>query len=38
MFLHAAELELIHPLSGDKMKLLAPLPEPLARFLESLAA
>jgi 23S rRNA pseudouridine955/2504/2580 synthase len=38
MFLHAAELEFSHPLSGDKMRLRAPLPEPLARFLDSLAA
>lgn len=38
MFLHAAELEFIHPLSGDKLELCAPLPEPLARFLDSLAA
>ena len=38
MFLHAAELEFSHPISGDKMKLRAPLPEPLARFLDSLAA
>jgi len=38
MFLHAAELEFVHPLSGDKMKLHAPLPEPLAHFLDSLAA
>lgn len=38
MFLHAAELEFSHPISGEKMRLGAPLPAPLARFLESLAA
>jgi len=38
MFLHAAELEFSHPISGDKMRLRAPLPAPLARFLDSLAA
>jgi 23S rRNA pseudouridine955/2504/2580 synthase len=36
MFLHAFELELEHPLSGETLKLAAPLPEPLARFLDSL--
>ena len=38
MFLHASELEFAHPLSGRKTRLLAPLPEPLARFLDSLPA
>ena len=35
MFLHAAELELEHPLSGEKLKLASPLPDALARFLDS---
>src|SRR6266436_3872643 len=38
MFLHAAELEFGHPLSGETMTLRSPLPEPLGRFLESLPA
>jgi len=38
MFLHAAELEFGHPLSGETVTLRAPLPGPLARFLESLPA
>jgi 23S rRNA pseudouridine955/2504/2580 synthase len=38
MFLHAAELEFSHPLSGHKTRLRAPLPEPLVRFLDSLPA
>jgi len=38
MFLHAAVLEFIHPLSGEKMRFRAPLPEPLAHFLDSLPA
>ena len=38
MFLHAAELELEHPLSGQKLKLDSPLPVALARFLDSLPA
>jgi 23S rRNA pseudouridine955/2504/2580 synthase len=38
MFLHAAELEFCHPLSGETMTLRSPLPEPLGRFLESLPA
>jgi len=33
MFLHAAELELGHPLSGTVLKLRSPLPEALSRFL-----
>jgi 23S rRNA pseudouridine955/2504/2580 synthase len=36
MFLHAFELEFAHPLSGETLKLGAPLPELLARFLDSL--
>src|SRR4029077_4754184 len=36
MFLHAGELELAHPLSGDALKLHSPLPEDLSRFLDSL--
>jgi len=38
MFLHAGELELAHPLSGDALKLHAPLPEDLSRFLDSLGS
>jgi 23S rRNA pseudouridine955/2504/2580 synthase len=38
MFLHAAELEFGHPLSGETMTLRAALPAPLARFLKSLPA
>ena len=38
MFLHAAELVFDHPLSGETVTLRAQLPEPLARFLESLPA
>jgi len=38
LFLHAAELEFDHPVSAKRMKLEAPLPAPLSRFLESLAA
>jgi 23S rRNA pseudouridine955/2504/2580 synthase len=37
MFLHAGELEFAHPLSGEALKLHAPLPEDLSRFLDSLA-
>ncbi len=36
MFLHAGELEFAHPLSGEALKLHAPLPEDLSRFLDSL--
>ena len=36
MFLHAGELEFGHPLSGKALKLHAPLPEDLSRFLDSL--
>jgi 23S rRNA pseudouridine955/2504/2580 synthase len=38
MFLHAGDLEFAHPLSGEAVKLHAPLPEELSRFLESLSA
>ena len=38
MFLHAGELELAHPLSGDALKLHSPLPEDLSRFLDSLGS
>jgi len=38
MFLHAVELVFDHPLSGETVALRAQLPEPLARFLESLPA
>jgi 23S rRNA pseudouridine955/2504/2580 synthase len=38
MFLHAGELEFSHPLSGEAMKLHAPLPEDLSRFLDSLGS
>jgi 23S rRNA pseudouridine955/2504/2580 synthase len=37
MFLHAGDLEFSHPLSGETVKLHAPLPEDLSRFLESLS-
>ncbi|HKC54240.1 MAG TPA: RluA family pseudouridine synthase, partial [Burkholderiales bacterium] len=36
MFLHAGELEFAHPLSGEALKLHAPLPGDLSRFLDSL--
>jgi 23S rRNA pseudouridine955/2504/2580 synthase len=38
MFLHAGELEFAHPLSGQALKLHAPLPEDLSRFLDSLGS
>ena len=38
MFLHAGELAFTHPLSGESLKLHAPLPEDLSRFLESLGS
>ncbi len=38
MFLHAGELEFGHPLSGEALKLHAPLPEDLSRFLDSLGS
>lgn len=36
MFLHAAETVIRHPLSGAPLKLVAPLPSELARFLATL--
>ena len=36
LFLHAAELDFVHPLSGKKMRLRSSLPAPLQRFLDSL--
>src|SRR5262245_27842616 len=36
LFLHAAELDFVHPLSAEPMKLRSPLPAPLRRFLDSL--
>jgi 23S rRNA pseudouridine955/2504/2580 synthase len=36
MFLHSAETKLKHPLSGDKMQLLAPLPAELSKFMNKL--
>ena len=36
MFLHSAETALRHPLSGEKLKLIAPLPKELERFIEVL--
>src|SRR5438876_10634836 len=38
MFLHAGELEFAHPLSGEAVRLHAPLPEDLSRFLDSLGS
>ncbi len=36
MFLHSAETKLKHPLSGEKMQLLAPLPVELSKFMDKL--
>ena len=36
-FLHAAELDLAHPLTGARLSFSAPLPEDLQRFLDGLA-
>ena len=36
MFLHSAETTLRHPVSGDKLKLIAPLPADLQKFMTSL--
>ena len=36
MFLHAAELHLNHPLTGEPLKLVAPLPQELAQLLFTL--
>jgi 23S rRNA pseudouridine955/2504/2580 synthase len=38
MFLHSAETNLRHPVSGDKLKLIAPLPADLQKFIEQLQA
>lgn len=38
LFLHAAELEFLHPASGKSIELRSPLPPALSRFLESLTA
>jgi 23S rRNA pseudouridine955/2504/2580 synthase len=38
LFLHAADLEFVHPATGEAMKLHSPLPESLLRFLDTLAA
>lgn len=36
MFLHAAETAIHHPLSGEKLRFVAPLPQELSGFLEKL--
>ncbi|MDA8129073.1 MAG: RluA family pseudouridine synthase [Betaproteobacteria bacterium] len=36
MFLHAARLAFDHPISGERMQVEAPLPDDLARFLDTL--
>jgi len=38
MFLHSAETNLKHPVSGDKLKLIAPLPADLQKFMISLVS
>lgn len=38
MFLHSAETGIRHPLSGEKLKLVAPLPAELEKFLQKLEA
>jgi 23S rRNA pseudouridine955/2504/2580 synthase len=38
MFLHAAQLVFEHPISGERMLIEAPLPDDLAKFLDSLNA
>jgi 23S rRNA pseudouridine1911/1915/1917 synthase len=37
LFLHAARLSFIHPVSNERMDFLSPLPDELERFLESLS-
>jgi 23S rRNA pseudouridine955/2504/2580 synthase len=37
MFLHAARLTFLHPVSGEPMDIEAPLPDDLQRFLDPLA-
>jgi 23S rRNA pseudouridine955/2504/2580 synthase len=36
MFLHSAETNIRHPISGEKLKLTAPLPPELEKFLQRL--
>jgi 23S rRNA pseudouridine955/2504/2580 synthase len=36
MFLHAWKLAFVHPLSGDRLRLEAPLPPELEHFMQSL--
>lgn len=36
MFLHSYETSIKHPLTGEKLKLIAPLPKELKKFLETL--
>lgn len=36
MFLHSAETNLRHPVSADKLKLVAPLPQDLEKFIKTL--
>ena len=36
MFLHAAELKITHPVSGDTLHVKAPLPDELQQFLAQL--
>ncbi len=36
MFLHSSETNIRHPLSGEKLKLAAPLPEELNRFIQKI--
>jgi 23S rRNA pseudouridine955/2504/2580 synthase len=38
MFLHSAETNLRHPVSGDKLKLIAPLPQELQKFMNTLVS
>lgn len=38
MFLHSAETNLRHPINGEKLKLIAPLPKELEKFVEILDA
>jgi len=38
MFLHSAETSIRHPLSGEKLKLIAPLPAELEKFMQRLEA
>jgi 23S rRNA pseudouridine955/2504/2580 synthase len=34
MFLHASEYGVIHPISGEKLFISAPLPDELSNFIE----